>query len=418
MKKRMVLAFAAAAVMALGTSAYASDVTDTLRVLNWGNTEEEAIANDAIARFNEEYPNVTVEQTCVPVDSWSDFVQKWITMCTSGEAPDVISLGLEAAQMAVSNDLLMPLNEIVEADEALKNLVENEYAQSLLDGFSVGDNLYGLPNGTQTMLVYYNKAMFDEQGVAYPEDGWTWDEFLETAKAMTYDNAEGNHIYGFGLSSSYFQLTPWWVTNSAYPTDAEGKPALNSEAMVESVEFLNGLVKEGVTPDPISSDVYTMFGGKQLAMVGAGRWVLNSWMDAGFTAADFDCVQWPVKTEAGSVYGGSAWCVGSQTEKKDLAVALVKAMVSEETLTAVAAGGQQVPPTASLATDNAIMGTVPDNVLGIWEAVTIASPVAAPTYFGDLEQALLRGMENVFSGAMSVQDALNQAQAEVESIIG
>ena len=48
----------------------------TLRVLNWGNTDEEKIANDAIARFNEENPNVKVEQTCVPVESWSDFIQK------------------------------------------------------------------------------------------------------------------------------------------------------------------------------------------------------------------------------------------------------------------------------------------------------------------------------------------------------
>ena len=38
-----------------------------LRVLNWGNTEEEKIANEAIARFNENNPDVEVKQTCVPV---------------------------------------------------------------------------------------------------------------------------------------------------------------------------------------------------------------------------------------------------------------------------------------------------------------------------------------------------------------
>lgn len=418
MKKRMMLVAAAALAVMCGTGAAASDEEATLRVLNWGNTEEESIANDAIARFNEEYPNVKVEQTCVPVDSWSDFVQKWITMTTSGEAPDVISLGLEAAQMAVSNDLLAPLDDIVAADEELSDMVTNEYAQSLLEGFSVDGKLYGLPNGTQTMVMYYNKKLFDEKGVEYPKEGWTWDEFMDTAKAMTFDAEDGTKVYGYGLSSSYFQLTPWWVTNGAYPTDEEGKPALNSPAMVESVEFLKSMVDEGVTPDPISSDVYTMFSSRQLAMVGAGRWVLNSWQDSGFTADDFDCVQWPQKTQQGSVYGGSAWCISSQTEHQDLAIALMKAMVDKETLTAVAAGGQQVPPTASLATDTEIMGTVPDNIMGIWEAVTIASPVDAPTYFGDLEQTTLRSLENVFSGAMSVQDALDQGQAEIESAIG
>lgn len=381
-----------------------------LRVLNWGNTEEEKIANEAIARFNENNPDVEVKQTCVPVTSWSDFIQKWITMSTSGEAPDVINIGLEAVQMAVSNDLLMPLDEIVSENQDLSK-VKEEYAPVLLDGFSVDDNLYGLPNGTQTMVMYYNKTMFDEAGLEYPKDGWTWDEFYEDAKKLT--KSDGS-VYGFGLSSSYFQLTPWWSTNNTALVDENQNPALNSKKMVESVEFLDKLVKEKVTPDPISSDVYTMFSSKQLAMVGAGRWVLNTWQDAGLTNADFDCVQWPVNEKEGSVFGGAAWCISKNTENKELSIELLKSLVSEETLKAVAAGGQQVPPTESLATDTEIMGTTPDNIEGIWKAVTVASPVAAPTYFGDLEQTTLRCMEEVFSGGKDVQQALDDAQKEVE----
>lgn len=381
-----------------------------LRVLNWGNTEEEKIANEAIARFNENNPDVEVKQTCVPVTSWSDFIQKWITMSTSGEAPDVINIGLEAVHMAVSNDLLMPLDEIVSGDQELSK-VKEEYAPVLLDGFNVDDNLYGLPNGSQTMVMYYNKTMFDEAGLEYPKDGWTWDEFYEDAKKLT--KSDGS-VYGYGLSSSYFQLTPWWSTNSTALVDENQNPALNSKKMVESVEFLDKLVKEKVTPDPISSDVYTMFSSKQLAMVGAGRWVLNTWQDAGLTNADFDCVQWPVNEKEGSVFGGAAWCISKNTENKELSIELLKSLVSEETLKAVAAGGQQVPPTESLATDTEIMGTTPDNIEGIWKAVTVASPIAAPTYFGDLEQTTLRCMEEVFSGGKDVQQALDDAQKEVE----
>lgn len=381
-----------------------------LRVLNWGSTTEEKIANDAIARFNETYPDVEVKQTCVPVDSWSDFISKWITMSTSGEAPDLINLGLEAVQMAVSNDLLMPLDDIVVNDGYLSGLQE-EYADALLKGFSVSNQLYGLPSGTQTMVIYYNKVMFDEAGISYPQDGWTWDEFLEDAEALT--KADGS-VYGFGLSSSYFQLTPWWSTNGTALVTEDSKPNLNSPEMVETVEFLNQMVKDKVTPDPISSDVYTMFSARQLAMVGAGRWVLNTWQDAGLTNADFDCVQWPINKKEGSVYGGSAWCIGKNTKNRDMSIELLKAMVSEETLRATAEGGQQVPPTESLATDTEVMGTTPDNILGIWKAVTIASPIAAPTYFGDLEQSLLRSLEEVFSGAKEPQAALDVAQSEAE----
>ncbi len=172
MKKAIALGLIATMSMSAATIVHAEDKV-TLRVLNWGNTDEEKIANDAIARFNEENPNVKVEQTCVPVESWSDFIQKWITMSTSGEAPDVISLGLEAVNMAVSNDLLLPLDDIIAGDEEL-TAKKDQYAPSLLDGFSSGDSLYGLPNGAQTMVVYYNKHMFDDAGLEYPQDGWTW----------------------------------------------------------------------------------------------------------------------------------------------------------------------------------------------------------------------------------------------------
>lgn len=385
-----------------------------LRVLNWGTAEEAQIAQDAIDRFTGNHSDVEVKQTTVPVDSWSDFIQKWISMTTSGETPDVINIGLEAARMAVENDLLLPLDEIVEGDEQLSKL-KGEYAESLLNGFSVDGKLYGLPNGTQTMVMYYNKKMFDDAKIDYPKDGWTWDEFLEDAKKLTKDDGS---VYGYGLSSSYFQLTPWWSTNDAYPTtDDYSAPDLNSANMVEAVEFLNGMVEDKVTPDPISSDVYSMFASKQLAMVGAGRWCLNTWMDAGLTNDDFDCVQWPVNKKEGSVYGGAAWCVSASTPEKDLAVDLLKELVSDEYLKANAAGGQQVPPTESLATDTEIMGTTPDNIMGIWKAVTIADPVAAPTFFGDIEQGLLRGLEEVFSGEKEPKAALDDAQAQVESAI-
>ena len=53
-------------------------------------------------------------------------------MCTSGEAPDVISLGLEAVNMAVSNDLLVPLDDIITDDEEL-TAKKDQYAPSLLE---------------------------------------------------------------------------------------------------------------------------------------------------------------------------------------------------------------------------------------------------------------------------------------------
>ena len=61
------------------------------------------------------------------------------------------------------------------------------------------------------------------------------------------------------------------------------------------------------------------------------------------------------------------------------------------------------------------MGTTPDNINGLWTAITISKPVCAPTYFGDLQTSFVRAMEEVFSGEMEPQTALDETQSQVES---
>lgn len=409
MKKLMALVLALALVLSV-TSSYAEAVK--LTVLNWGNSEEEKVFVDAIARFNEKYPDVTVEHTIVPVESWSDFIQKWVTMIGSGNAPDLTNIALEGFLMAVDNNLVMPLDDVIAADADMSAQLP-EFAQSLLDGFSYDGKLYGIPNGTQTMVIYYNKALFDAKGIAYPQDGWTWDEFRQTAIALT----DGD-VYGWGLPISNWHMSPFWISNGAYPcSDDFSAPTLNTDGMVEALEFLSNLVlTDKCAPDPTGIDVYAQFAAGKIAMVGAGRWTLASWAQEGFDT--FDCVSWPTNKGKGSVFGGSAWTVNPNTPHKDEAIALLKEFTSSATLGATAALGQQIPPMASVAMDKAIMGNQPENIgEKLWNTILMSRPVAAPTFFGQLEQALVRAVESTCSGSMTAKDALDQAQAEVEAEI-
>ena len=87
--------------------------------------------------------------------------------------------------------------------------------------------------------------MFDDAGLEYPQDGWTWDQFRETAEKLTKDG-----VYGFCFPCTYFQLTPWWSTNNAALVGEDGEtPTVNSEGIVEAVDFLNGMYKDGICPE-------------------------------------------------------------------------------------------------------------------------------------------------------------------------
>ncbi len=47
------------------------------------------------------------------------------------------------------------------------------------------DRNFGTVNGTNGYVLFYNKTLFDEAGVGYPTMEWTWDDFVEAAKALT-----------------------------------------------------------------------------------------------------------------------------------------------------------------------------------------------------------------------------------------
>ena len=50
-----------------------------------------------------------------------------------------------------------------------------------------GTAQYLMPKDYSPVGVYFNKKLFDQFGVAYPQDGWTWDDMLAAAQALTQD---------------------------------------------------------------------------------------------------------------------------------------------------------------------------------------------------------------------------------------
>ncbi len=56
----------------------------------------------------------------------------------------------------------------------------------------------GLQDGA---ILYYNKDLFDDAGIDYPTDDWTWDDLEAAALAMTKD-VDGEHQYGFGMATN------------------------------------------------------------------------------------------------------------------------------------------------------------------------------------------------------------------------
>jgi multiple sugar transport system substrate-binding protein len=90
----------------------------------------------------------------------------------------------------------------VEADAKYR---KSDYLSGILDAFAVGGKVYGVPTWCLTMWLFYNKKLFDEAGVEYPNDSTTWTEYVEKAKALTKTDGSGR-ITQYGTNG-----WEWWT---------------------------------------------------------------------------------------------------------------------------------------------------------------------------------------------------------------
>ena len=92
------------------------------------------------------------------------------------------------------------------------------------DDLKQEEKFFMLPYRMSSWVVYYNKKIFDEFNLPYPKEGWTWEEYTETARQLTRKTADGRQIYGsmsFDLNGTWWR-TPARTTGKEDPLDAEG----------------------------------------------------------------------------------------------------------------------------------------------------------------------------------------------------
>ncbi|MCP5094547.1 MAG: extracellular solute-binding protein [Chloroflexi bacterium] len=90
--------------------------------------------------------------------------------------------------------IVLPLQPLLDADP---DLTEEDFFPAVLNQFRDQGQVVGLPGEVQVSFLNYNKRLFDAAGMDYPQAGWTIDDFLETAVALTHGESEEDKIYGY-----------------------------------------------------------------------------------------------------------------------------------------------------------------------------------------------------------------------------
>ena len=182
-----------------------------LRFATWDVGDDVDLQQGLIDQFNKENSDIEVVLEA--------YGGEYDTKITAGigakDAPDIMYMW----NYPQYKDALEPLDSYIEdkGEEYKGNFYETLWNYNAVDG-----DIYGLPVGYTTHVVYYNKDLFDEKGIEYPKAGWTWNDLQETAKKLT--NKE-KKVTGFafpGKPDPYdFEMYLWG--NDASYVDSKGK---------------------------------------------------------------------------------------------------------------------------------------------------------------------------------------------------
>jgi len=334
-----------------------------------------------------------------------------VTEVIAGTAPDVFWIpGTDVARFA-SEGLILNLADLAAADPDFN--AEDFYAGPMgflttpLEGME-GDALWGLPRDVSAFAIYYNADLFDEAGLDYPEEGWTWDDFATAAEEIS---ALGEEIVGFGMND-------WWANygyfinaaGSSFFTDDFTDCGLNNDATVAGLSQMVGLY-ENEWAVPWGTDSEPPFLAGNVGMFLNGRWATPGTIaNAGFS---WNVAPLPIgpSGEATNWLFWGAYVVNANTEHPEEAWDLVTRLTSAEIQGEVAALGANIP---SRATDEAIglflrslPGTLVNNEAFIDGTTAPDVRTEAPLFFGNwpaIDAAIKAGVDSVVAGTQTPEE--------------
>lgn len=390
--------------------AAADDTTATLRLQGFGGDAQLKSIKNAVARFNAKYPNVTVEIAMDPISTgWGDYVTKVLSQFNANNAYDVYGTAIETFSSLTSRGLFVPLDDYI-----AKNPTFSDFDPALFKYSSYEGKTYFVPIGWNNIMINYNRKLFQDAGVEYPKEGWTWDEFREVAKKLTKRDDAGNVIqFGYEVPNQNFFVQPWFFSNgtSVLNADWTGSNMLDPK-VAESLQFLKDLIHvDKVSPIPGKETMDNQFMAGQVAMISRGHWIVQNAVNA---KLDMDVAIPPSKVNDYTVIGFGGYAVSKTSQYPEIAKDLVGELTSFETQKEEGEGGGGVPGRKSAAETEAFLAFPPSAAL-YYKTVPHTLPVPSPANFQEVEKIFIRYYQAMMADEMPIEEGVKKAHEELEA---
>jgi multiple sugar transport system substrate-binding protein len=249
--------------------------------MNRGGREAFAVHDKVVAAFTEQQPTVTVKVEPVVEGSWS---AKLTTVLASGTAPDTVMCAFGDFLPFCKRGDLMELDPFLARDRDVRPA---DWYPLALESMKYKGKLFNLPYNGGTYAIFYNKEHFDQDGVKYPDDTWTWDRYLEEATRLATD-VNGRHAHESGYDGTRvvrygaenIQSAPsWWYWIWTYGgelyTSGDREANLRDPKVLDAIQSIADMHQKRIWPSVRFKDAQPMaFRQGNVALMPAGHWVV------------------------------------------------------------------------------------------------------------------------------------------------
>ncbi|MDR0884849.1 MAG: sugar ABC transporter substrate-binding protein [Clostridiales Family XIII bacterium] len=316
----------------------------TLKFAVWDTSEAPGMKAIAEA-FHEQNSNVKVDVEVIP---WDQYWTKMEAASTGGTAPDIITMHSNESYRYMSNGVLLNLKDLVDrGDVDLAN-----YKEGISELYTYKDDPYAIPKDVSMIALWYNKTLFDEAGVTYPDNTWTWDTFLDAAKKLTN---EEKGIYGYAaINNSQDGYNSFVFQNEGTILNADRtESTFDNPNTIDAVQWYVDLInKEKVSPtiaQTDENDPSSMFQAGHAAMITHGSWMANPFKENEYTRDNCDVAVLPQGKVRAAQMNGLGYSIFAKTKHPEEAKDFLAFMASEEGNKIQAENGTAIPAYEGLA---------------------------------------------------------------------
>lgn len=345
------------------------------------------------------YPGVTIQLVHKP-----KLDQAVTAAVPAGQGPDIIAWVDDWVGKMAKLEIIKPID-----DQVSKDWLSSTYSKPAVEAVTFDNHVYGLPETVEAISLIYNKTLIKESDI--PK---TSDDLLAFAKSYQQAHPGSYGIVWNAFNDAYFQA-PWVYGFGGFYVKADGTVGLKEQGTKDAVRYIDSF-KTVFPGKPDYGVADTLFKTGKAAMIINGPWSVADYGKAGI---DYGITPLPTISSTGKpaapFVGVKTMMVSANAKNIPLAVDILKWFSNKDNQIKEALANKEIPSNLAALADAQVKG-IPQ-VAAFGAQVANGVPLPNTPYMTALWDPVSKGLEAAWTGRLSADVAMDQAQTAAETNI-